>query len=72
MNNYMTMKRITWKKWQILRNIQSSKTEPEETEIMNNPITRTELEAEIKNLPKNKAQDQMASEENSIKHLVRS
>ena len=27
----------------------------EETEIMNNPITRTELEAEIKNLPKNKS-----------------
>ena len=28
----------------------------EETEIMNNPITSTEIEAMIKNLPKNKSQ----------------
>ena len=42
----------------------------EEIEIMNNPITSTEIEAVIKNLPKKtKAQDQMASQENSIKHL---
>ena len=42
----------------------------EEMEIMNNPITSTEIEAVIKNLPqKTKAQDQMASQENSIKHL---
>ena len=27
----------------------------EETEIMNNPITSTEIEAVIKNLPKNKS-----------------
>ena len=40
----------------------------EEIEIMNNPITITEIEAVIKNLPKNRAQDQMASQENSIKH----
>ena len=34
----------------------------EEIEIMNNPITSTEIEAVIKNLPKKpKAQDQMAS-----------
>ena len=26
----------------------------EDTEILNNPITSTEIEAEIKNLPKNK------------------
>ena len=39
-------------------------------EIMNNPITSTEIEALIKNLPKKtKAQDQMASQENSVKHL---
>ena len=38
-------------------------------EIMNSPITSTEIEAVIKNLPKKKAQDKMASEENSIKHL---
>ena len=41
----------------------------EEIEIMNNPIKSTETEAVIKNLPKKtKAQDQMASQENSIKH----
>ena len=42
----------------------------EEIEIMNNPITSTEIEAVIKHLPqKTKAQDQMASQENSIKNL---
>ena len=42
----------------------------EEIEIMNNPIKSTEIEAVIKNLPKKtKAQDQMASQENSIKHI---
>jgi len=41
----------------------------EEIEIMNNPNTSTEIEAVIRNLPKTKAQDQMASQENSIKHL---
>ena len=41
----------------------------EEIEIMNNPITSTEIEAVIKNLPKNKAQDQMASQKNSVKHI---
>ena len=47
----------------------------EEIEIMNNPITSTEIEAVIKkkkNSPKIKAQDQMASQENSIKHLENS
>ena len=44
----------------------------EEIEIMNNPITSTEIEAVIKNLAKTKAQDQMASQENSIKHLEKS
>ena len=42
-----------------------------EKEIMNNPITNSEIEAVIKNLPKTKSQDQMASQENSIKHLKR-
>ena len=41
----------------------------EEIEIINNPITSTEIEAVIKYLPqKIKAQDQMALQENSIKH----
>ena len=44
----------------------------EEIEIMNNPITSTEIEAVIKNLPKTEAQDQMPSQENSIKHLEKS
>ena len=45
----------------------------EETEIINNPITSTEIEAVIKipPLPK-KSQDQMSSLENSIKHLEKS
>ena len=43
----------------------------EEIEIMNNP--NIEIEAVIKNLPKKtKAQDQMASQENPIKHLEKS
>ena len=42
----------------------------EEIEIMNNPITSTEIEAVIKKSPqKTKAQDKMASQENSVKHL---
>ena len=45
----------------------------EEALIMNNPIISTEIEAVIKNLPKKtKAQDQTASQENSIKHLEKS
>ena len=44
----------------------------EEIEITNNSIASTEIEAVIKNLPKNKAQDQMASQENSIKHSEKS
>ena len=40
----------------------------EEIKIMNNPITSTEIEDMTKNLPKTKAQDQMALQENSIKH----
>ena len=44
----------------------------EEIEIMNNPITSTEIEAVIKISPETKAQNQMASQENSIKHLEKS
>ena len=40
-----------------------------EIEIINNPITSTEIEAVIKDLPKNKSPEPMASQENSIKHL---
>ena len=41
----------------------------EEIEIMNNPVTSTEIDPVIKILPKNKSQ--MASQENSVKHLER-
>ena len=44
----------------------------EEIENMNRPITSTEIETVIKNLPTNKSQDQMASQANSIKHLEKS
>ena len=44
----------------------------EEIEIINNPNTSTEIEAVIKNLPKNESWDQMASQDNSIKHLEKS
>ena len=44
----------------------------EEIKIMNNPITSTETEVVIKNLPQNKSPDQMASQENTIKHLEKS
>ena len=47
-----------------------SRLNQEETEIMNNPITNTEIEVVIKkNLQKTKAQDQMVSQENFMKHL---
>ena len=46
----------------------------EEIEIMNNPITSTEIEAVIKKKisQKTKAQDQMASQENTTKRLEKS
>ena len=41
-----------------------------EIEIMNKPITSTEIEAVIKKISqKTKVWEQMASQENSIKHL---
>ena len=46
------------------------KLNQEEIESLNRPITRTELETVIKNLPK--AQDQMASQVNSTKNLEKS
>ena len=50
-----------------------SRLNQEEKRIMNNPITSTETEAVIKKISeKRKAQGQMASQENSIKHLERS
>ena len=44
----------------------------EKIEIMKNPNTSTEIQAVIKNLPKNYSPGQMASQENSIKRLEQS
>ena len=44
----------------------------EETEIMNNPIKHWNCSYDQKSPKKPKAQDQMASQENSIKHLEKS
>ena len=44
----------------------------EEIEIMNNPITSAELSLWSEISQKTKAQDQMASQENSMKHLEKS
>ena len=40
-----------------------------EIENLNRPITSMDIEAVIRNLPATKAQDQMASQMNSIKNL---
>jgi len=55
MNNYMAIKWITWKKWRFLEKFNLPSLKQEEIEIMNNPITSTEIETVIKNLPKNKS-----------------
>ena len=59
-----------------LQNFNLPRLNQKEIEIMNSPITSTETEAEIKKKkkspPKTKAQDQMASQENYIKHLEKS
>ena len=44
----------------------------EETENINRPITSTEIESELKNLPTNESPGQMASQANSIKPLEKS
>ena len=49
-----------------------SKLNQEEIENINRPITSTEIETVIWNLPTNKAQDQVASQLNSTKNLEKS
>ena len=71
MNNYMAIKCITWKK-QILRKVQSSKTEPGRSGNYEQPnYKQWNWSCDLKKKKisqKTKAQDQMASKENSIKH----
>ena len=57
-------------KMEFLGKYNLSKLNQEEIENLNRPITRTEIETVIKNLPK--AQDQMASQVNSTKNLEKS
>ena len=52
-----------------LENHKLLKLEQEETENLNRPITREEIEASIKNLQDTKVHGQMASQGNSIKRL---
>ena len=52
----MAIKWITWKKWtDTQKNSVLPRLNQEEIEIVNNPITSTEMEAVIKNLPRNKS-----------------
>ena len=55
-----------------LGNFNLQRLNQEEIEIMNNPIKSTEIEAVVKNLPKNKSLDHMVSQVNSIQYLEKS
>ena len=72
MNNYMAIKNKLEEMARFLEKFNLPRLNQEEIEIMSNLVSSTEIEAVIKNLPKNKAQDQMASQLNSIKHLEKS
>ena len=48
------------------------KLNQKEIENLSRPITSTEIETVIKNLPTNRIQDQMASQLNSTKNLWKS
>ena len=48
------------------------KLKQEEIENLNRPITSTEIETVIRILQQTKAQDQMASQQNSTKNLEKS
>ena len=54
MNNSMTIKWITWKKQRLLEKFNLPRLNQEEIEIMNNPITSTEMKTVIKILQKKK------------------
>ena len=55
MNNYMAIKNKLEEMARFLEKFNLPRLNKEEIEIMNNSIASTEIEAVIKNLPKNKA-----------------
>ena len=55
-----------------LENYNLPRLNQDEGENIKRSITSTEIETVIKNLPTNKAQDQMASQVNSTKNLGKS
>ena len=55
-----------------LENYNFPKLNQEEIEYLNTPITSTEIETVIRNLPTKRAQVQTASQLNSIKNLEKS
>ena len=72
MNNYYEQMDNLEETDRFLEKFNLPRLNQEEIDIMNNPITSTEIEAVIKNLKRTKARDQMASQENSIKHFEKS
>ena len=70
MNNFNSNKMDNLEEmYRFLEKFNLPRLNQEEIEIMNNPITSIEIEVVIKISQKTKAQDQMASQENSIKHF---
>ena len=65
MNNFKEMDKF-------LEKYNFPKLNQEERENLSRPITSTEIETVIKNLPTNRIQDQMASQLNSTKNLWKS
>ena len=67
---------IKWKPWKemekFLEKYNFPKLNQEEIENLNTPITSTEIETVIRNLPTNKSSDQKASHLNSTKNLEKS
>ena len=72
MNNYRAIKWITWKKMdRFLEKFNLPRLNQEEIEIMNNPITRTEIEAVIKNPPYPHKKQNKQTKNNSTRWLHR-